>query len=384
MVWMYAPVDTTDPSHRVTRATIDLGAIRHNVRVLRDGVGPGVGLMAVVKADAYGHGAAPVARACLAAGVTWLAVATVDEGVALRRAGIDAPALVLGPSDRAEYPAALSHNLALAAGSLVSATAAARAARALGVIARAHVKVDTGLSRFGIPAARAVEEIIAIAALPDLLLEGIYTHFASSEEPDKTSARTQLALFTDVLARLAARGIRPLLRHTANSGAALDLPDARLDLVRPGIALYGYHPAGPGVDARGLRPALTLRTQLARVEVVPTGTGVSYNHTFHTKSPGALGLVPLGYADGLPRLLSNAGHMLVGGRRCPIVGRVCMDQTVLDVTDAPGVAEGDEVVVIGRQGHEYIGADEIGAHAGTNSYETLCRIAPRVPRDYVD
>jgi len=384
---MPSPVIVSATSHRVTRAVVDLGAIRHNVGVLRDVVGRDVGLMAVVKADAYGHGALQVARACRAAGAAWLAVATVDEGVALRDAGIDAPLLVLGPSDPAEYPAALTHSLRLAAGSLANAAAAADAARTLGVRARVHVKVDTGLSRFGIPATRAVDEITAIAALQHLLLEGVYTHFASSEEPDKSSARRQLAAFMAVLGGLAARGVRVPLRHASNSGATLDLPDARLDLVRPGIALYGYHPAGPGhaiKDARGLRPALTLRTRLARVESVPAGVGVSYNHIFHTARPSTLGLVPLGYADGLPRLLSNVGSMLVHGRRCPIVGRVCMDQTVLDVTDVPDVAEGDEVVVIGRQGHAFIGAGEIGAWAGTNSYETLCRVTPRVPRDYVD
>ncbi len=381
---MYAPVDTTDPSRRVTRATVDLGAIRHNVGVLREAVGPGVALMAVVKANAYGHGAAPVARACLAAGCAWLAVATVDEGVALRRAGIDAPLLTLGPSDPAEYPTALSHDLSLAVGSPANATALAQVARALGLTARVHVKVDTGLNRFGIPAARAVAEIAAIVALPHLVVEGVYTHFASSEEDDKSSARRQLALFMDVLDRLDARGVHPLLRHASNSGAILDLTEGRLDLARPGIALYGYHPAGPDADQRGLRPALTLRTRLARVEAAPAGAGVSYNHTFHTARPSVLGLVPLGYADGLPRLLSSRGHMLVGGKRCPIVGRVCMDQTVLDVTDAPGAAVGDEVVVIGRQGDGYIGADEIGARVGTNAYETLCRIAPRVPRDYVE
>jgi len=368
----------------VTRATVDLGAIRHNVGVLRESVGPSVALMAVVKANAYGHGAAPVARACLAAGCAWLAVATVDEGLALRRAGIEAPLLTLGPSDPAEYPAALSHDLSLAVGSPANATALAQVAGALGLTARVHAKVDTGLNRFGIPAARAVAEIAAIAALPHLVVEGIYTHFASSEEDDKSSARRQLALFMDVLDLLDGRGVRPLLRHASNSGAILDLPDARLDLARPGIALYGYHPAGPDADQHGLRPALTLRTRLARVEAAPVGAGVSYNHTFHTARPSVLGLVPLGYADGLPRLLSNKGHMLVGGKRCPIVGRVCMDQTVLDVTDAPGAAVGDEVVVIGRQGDGYIGADEIGAHVETNAYETLCRITPRVPRDYVE
>src|SRR5437764_210474 len=247
-----------DPSRRATRAVVDLCAIRHNVRLVRAAIGPGVRLMAMVKANAYGHGAVPVARTCVEAGATGLAVATVDEGLALRRSGITAPLLVLGASTPEEHP----------------------------------------------------------------------------------------------------------------------------DLVRPGIALYGYHPAG--ADPQGLRPALTLTSVLARVETMPAGTGVSYNHTFRTTRASVLGLVPLGFADGLPRLLSNRGYMLVHGRRCPIVGRVCMDQTVLDVTDVPGVRVGEPVVVLGCQGKERIGADEIGLHAGTNAYETLCRIGPRVPRDYTD
>jgi alanine racemase len=369
-----------DPSRRATRAVVDLGAIRHNVRLVRTAVGPGVRLMAMVKANAYGHGAVPVAHACVTAGATGLAVATVDEGLALRRSGITAPLLVLGASAPEEHPEALRHDLTLAVGSLRMADNVAAAARATGVTARVHVEVDTGMSRFGVPASRAVEEIAALAELPGLELEGIYTHFAAADEPDRRSARAQLALFTGFLEALAARDVRVPLRHAANSAATLELPEAHLDLVRPGIALYGYHPAG--ADPQGLRPALTLTSVLARVEVMPAGTGVSYNHTFRTTRASVLGLVPLGFADGLPRLLSNRGHMLVRGRRCPIVGRVCMDQTVLDVTDAPGARVGEPVVVLGCQGEERIGADEIGLHAGTNAYETLCRIGPRVPRDY--
>lgn len=376
--------DILSHSHRATRAVVDLDAITHNVRLLRGLLDPGVRLMAVVKANAYGHGAVPVARACLEAGAAWLAVAAVDEGLALRRAGlgINAPLLVLGPSAPEEYATALGHDLALAAGSLAMAEVIATAARAAGVMARVHVKVDTGLTRFGVPAARAVEEITAIARLPDLALDGVYTHFATSEEPDKSQTHAQLALFTEIMSALQTRGVRVGLRHAANSAAVLDLPQTHLDMVRAGIALYGYHPAGLGADPRGLRPALTLQTRLLRVEAAPPGVGVSYNHTFFTTRPSKLGLVPLGYADGLPRLLANRGHMLVRGQRCPIVGRVCMDQTVLDVTDVPGAAVGDPVVAIGGQGEEWIGADEVGAHAGTNSYETLCRIGPRVPRDY--
>lgn len=370
------------PSGRATRAVIDLGAIAHNVRLLRGLLNPGVRLLAVVKANAYGHGAVPAAHACLQAGAAWLAVATVDEGLALRDAGISAPLLVLSPAAPEEYASALNRDLTLAVGSLVMASDVAATARALGVTARVHVKIDTGLTRFGVPAARAVDEVAAIAALPSLALDGVYTHFATSEEPDKSQTRAQQILFTGILRALEGRDVRVGLRHTANSGAILDLPETHLDMVRAGIALYGYHPAGLGADPRGLRPALTLRTRLMRVEEVPAGTGVSYNHTFYTTRPSVLGLVPLGYADGLPRLLANKGHMLVRGRRCPIAGRVCMDQTVLDVTDVHGAAVGDPVVVIGRQGDEFIGADEVGAHAGTNSYETLCRIGPRVPRDY--
>src|ERR687884_1017923 len=233
-----------DPSRRATRALVDLGAIRHNVRLVRAAIGPGVHLMAMVKANAYGHGAVPVARACVEAGATGLAVATVDEGLALRRSGITAPLLVLGASAPEEHPEALRHDLTLAVGSLRMADDVAAAARATGVTARVHVEVDTGMSRFGVPAPRAVEEISALAALPGLELEGIYTHFTAAEEPDRRSARAQLALFTGLLEALAARDVRVPLRHAANSAATLELPEAHLDLVRPGIALYGYHPAG--------------------------------------------------------------------------------------------------------------------------------------------
>ncbi len=393
-----APVDVDGArgmadSRRGTRATVSLDAVGHNVRLVRRTVGPDVGVMAVLKADAYGHGAVPVARACLASGAAWLAVATVDEGVALRRAGIAAPLLLIAPTFPEEYATAVTHALSVGVGSLSMATELAAVARQAGAVARVHAEVDTGLNRFGIPAHRAVDEIAALAALPGLTLEAVYTHFAASETPQDGSADEQLALFQHIVDEVRARGTAIPLLHASNSGGVLELPGARFDLVRPGIVLYGYHPAGPGaspgsgfasgVNPDGLRPVMTLATRLVRVERVPPGAGVSYNGTFRTARESVLGLVPLGYGDGLPQLLSNRGHMLVRGRRCPIVGRVCMDQTVLDLTDAPGAAVGDEVVAIGRQGGERIGADDIGALVGTNAYEVLCGIAPRVPRDYV-
>jgi len=380
-------------SRRGTRATVNLDAVGHNVRLVRRTVGPDVGVMAVLKADAYGHGAVHVARACLAAGAVWLAVATVDEGVALRRAGITAPLLLIAPTFPEEYATAVAHELSVGVGSLGMAVELAAVARRADAVARVHAEVDTGLNRFGIPAHRAVDEVAALTALPGLTLEAVYTHFAASETPQDGSAGAQLALFREIVDGVRAREIHIPLLHAANSGGVLELPGAHFDLVRPGIALYGYHPAGPGsglgsgtgagVDPDGLRPVMTLSTRLVRVERAPLGAGVSYNGTFRTARESVLGLVPLGYGDGLPRLLSNRGHMLVRARRCPIVGRVCMDQMVLDLTDVPGAAVGDEVVAIGRQGEERIGADDIGALVGTNAYEVLCGIAPRVPRDYI-
>jgi alanine racemase len=369
-------------SRRPTRAEIDLDAVSHNVGVIRAAIPPRVRVMAVVKANAYGHGAVPVARTCLEAGATWLAVGAVDEGLELRDAGIGAPILVIGPAASAEYADALRHDLTLAAGSLDMAMDLAATARALGTVAEVHAKVDTGLCRYGLAAHDAVEAVTEMAALSGLRITGIYTHLVAAEAPDKSLAHAQLAVFSQILASLARRGVSTGLRHAANSAATLELPEAHLDMVRPGLALYGYAPDGFGATPRGLVPAMTLRTCLIRVARVPEGTGVGYNHTFYTARPTLIGTVPVGYADGLPRPLSNRGAMLVGGQRCPIVGGVCMDQTMLDVSDVPGVAEGDPVVAIGRQGDEFIGADEVGALSCSNTHESLCRIGPRVPRDY--
>ncbi len=371
-------------SKRATRARIDLDALCHNVGVLREVVGPRTMLMAVVKADAYGHGAVPIARAALDAGAMMLGVATVDEGVTLRQAGIDAPILAVAPTVEEEFDAALTYGISLGMGSSAMAARLASRALARGKTMGVHVEVDTGLHRFGVPLDNALTEITRIAALDGLRLEGVYTHMATSETPEEGSAAAQLLFYETLLERLATLGMVPdVLHHAANSGGVLEMPEARFDVVRPGLALYGYHPAGSGALGRGLRAVLSLTTRLVRLESVAPGAGVSYNHTFITRRETLLGLVPLGYGDGLPRLLSNRGHMLVRGRRAPIVGRVCMDQTVLDLTDVPGIAEGDEVVAIGAQGDEFIGADEIALHAQTNAYEVLCGIAPRVPRDYV-
>ncbi len=368
---------------RPTRAEVDLGCIAHNLRLARQAVGPRTAVMAVVKADAYGHGAVPVARAALAAGAGWLGVATVEEGIELRRAGIAAPVLVLGWVPPWQVPEALGHGLALTLFSLEDARVVSAAARRRGRPARVHVKVDTGMGRLGFfhGDRAAVDQIVELCRLPGLEAEGIYTHFADSDG-DREFTLEQLARFRAMLERLEAAGVRFALRHAANSGAIWHVPESHLDLVRLGISLYGYHPGGAGARGPGLRPALTWKTAVAMVKTVPAGTPVSYGRTYVTQGRETLATLPVGYADGYSRALSNRGQVLVAGRRARVVGRVCMDQIVISVPPGVEVRAGDEVVLLGRQGGETISADEMAGWLGTISYEVLCAIGARVPRVY--
>lgn len=380
---------------RPTRAEVDLGCIAHNVALARARVGPRVQIAAVVKADAYGHGAIPVARAALAAGADRLAVAMVEEGVALRRAGLTAPILVMGWTPAGQVADALEHELALTLVSLSDAQAAATMARRLGRRLTVHIKVDTGMGRLGLPVGNpgVMREIEGICRISDLEIEGIFTHFAVSEA-DREYTLRQLEDFHRLIDGLrAGSGIEFPLRHAANSGAVWGIPEAHLDMVRLGISLYGYHPAGragaepgvasgPAVPEVDLRPALTWKTAVAQVKDVPAGTSVSYGCTHTTAGPDRLVTLPVGYADGYSRTLSNRGEVIIGGRRAGVVGRVCMDQIVVSVGRSAGVQVGDEVVLIGRQGDESITADEIAVWIGSISYEVLCAIGKRVPRAY--
>ncbi len=371
---------------RPTYAEIDLDSIRHNAALLKGAVGEQVELMAVVKADGYGHGAVPVARAALAGGASRLAVAMVEEGAALRAAGLDAPILVLGRTPPSQVAEAIGLDLTLTLVTLADGEETAAAAQRLGRRARVHVKVDTGMGRLGFPVTRArvKDEIARLCRLDGLEVEGIYTHFAASEE-DHPFTLAQLERFHDLLGQLRAEGIEFPLRHAANSGAIWNVPEAHLDMVRVGISLYGYHPAGrAGATGRAaaLRPALTWKTAVAQVKEVPAGTSVSYGRTYVTRGPERLATLPVGYADGYSRALSNRGQVLVGGRRAPVVGRVCMDQIVINVTHVDGVRPGDEVVLIGAQGGEELTADDMAGLLGTISYEVLCAIGKRVPRLY--
>lgn len=365
---------------RATRAEIDLDAVAHNVRFFAAQAGPRAGVMAVVKANAYGHGATMVARAALAAGARWLAVATVDEGRQLRDMGIGAPILVLAPSAPEEALAAVRGALTLAVADLDGAAAVAAAAG--DAPAPIHVEIDTGLGRFGVHHTVAVEMIARIAALPGLRLDGLYTHFATADEADRSFHDRQQARFAAILAELAARGIAPPHIHQDNSAGSLIGPGAHATLIRPGIALYGLSPSEEVPAPAALRPVLRLRTRVARVLDLAPGDSVSYGRTFVAERPTRAALVPLGYADGYRRALSGRGQMLLGGRRAPVLGRVCMDQTVIGVPDGVAVAVGDEVVALGAQGGAAIGADELAALAGTIAYEIGTGISARVPRHY--
>lgn len=372
-------------------AEIDLRAIDHNVRELRRITDPQACLMAVVKADGYGHGAVAVARTALAAGAGMLAVARIDEGIALRQAGLTAPILVFGPTSPAFADKLIEHDLIQSVTGLAAARSLDPIARRSGRTLPIHLKVDTGMGRLGlIPDARrldralsAAAEVAAITRLEGLRLEGVYTHFAAADENDKSYAHRQFRIFEDFLTRLREAGIDCGMRHAANSAAVIDLPHSHLDAVRPGIALYGLYPS-KAVDHQriALQPALALKSRLCQVKAVPAGFQVSYGMTWQSPRPTVIATVAAGYADGISRRLSNRGVMLVGGQRVPIVGRVCMDLIMLDLGPGASAAAGDEAVLIGRQGEAVITADEIADLLDTINYEVVFTNATRVPRRY--
>lgn len=362
-------------------AEIDLGAVAHNVGVIRRAAAP-AGVWAVVKADAYGHGAPPVARAALAAGAAGLGVALTAEGVELRTAGISAPILVLSEQPPEDAPLLVAHHLAptvsTAAGIDTLATAAIAAASDVGL----HLKVDTGMHRVGARPEDAPALVQRIADhAPALRLEGVFTHLAVADEPADPYTKEQLRIFDDVLAALP---VVPERVHAANSAGALAHPDARRDFVRAGIVLYGISP-GPGVEdyCADLRPVLALKARVSSVQRRRAGDRISYGlrHTFDR--PTTVATVPIGYHDGVRRGLSNVQDVLLRGRRRRIVGVVTMDQLMIDCDDDE-VAVGDEVVLLGRQGDAVISAEEWAERLGTIGYEITCGINPRVPRVYVD
>src|SRR5579875_3862736 len=368
---------------RPTWLEIDLSAIGANTRQIKSLVGQDVTVLVSMKADAYGHGALRVARTVLNNGAGWLGVATLSEAQPLRAAGVSAPILVFGYLPPWQARDAVRLDLRATIYELASARALAEAAREQGTQARVHVKIDTGMARLGIR----WEDIPAIVSffrevhtLDGLLVEGVFTHFATADSADQTYARRQLDRFHQVLAALDAAGLRPPITHAANSAATLTLPEARFDLVRPGIAIYGLAPSDDVPLPDGFRPALSFKTQVAQVKEIPAGEGISYGATYVTREPTRIAVLPVGYADGFRRGPANWGEVLVRGRRAPLLGRVCMDQCMIDVTHIPDVRAGDEVVLIGRQGDDELTAEAVAERLGTIAYEVVAELLARVPR----
>jgi alanine racemase len=368
---------------RPTWLEIDLSTIANNTRLLKTLVGPQVRVMISLKADAYGHGALKVARTVLHNGASMLGVATVSEATPLRDAGIDAPILVYGYIPHWQMREAVRLGITATLYSSESAQALSRAALALGKIVKVHVKVDTGMGRLGIRHEQ-LDEIVAlvreILALPGLELEGIYTHFASADAHDQTHARLQLARFQHVLSVLTIQRLRPPIVHAANSAATLSLPEARFDMVRPGTAAYGLDPSPVVRLPEGFRAALSFKTQVSQVKWIPEGECISYGCTYITERPTLIAVLPVGYADGFRRAPKNWGSVLIRGQEAPILGRVCMDQCMVDVTHIPETRMGDEVVLIGRQGHASLTAEQVAERLGTINYEVVSEILARVPR----
>ncbi|MDP8986839.1 MAG: alanine racemase [Actinomycetota bacterium] len=375
-------------NRRPAWAEVDLDAVAANVRALVATAAPAA-VCAVVKADGYGHGAVPVAEAALAAGASWLGVAMSAEAAPLRDAGIDAPILLLAEPAPAEVDDAVALGVrpTVYTRSGIDGVADA-AARAGAPAVPVHLKVDTGMHRVG--AEPAGVPALAAAALrrPELVLEGVWTHCAVADEPGNPFTVRQAERFEAVLAELRSAGVRPALVHAANSAAALDHPRLRHDLVRCGITVYGLEPSPALHDRIQLRPALSLRARVSLVKVVPAGEGVSYGLRYRRATDSVVATVPLGYADGVPRRLSAVGgEVLLGGRRRPLAGTVTMDQILVDCgpageASADSVRCGDEVVLLGEQGGERIGAEEWAARLDTIPYEVVCGISPRVPRRY--
>jgi len=365
-------------SGRPVWAEVDLDAIAHNLRLLAARAAP-ARVFAVVKANAYGHGAVAVGQAALEAGAAALAVVCVDEAEELRRAGVTAPVLVLGHTPASEAARVVALGLQPAVGGLPLIEALSAAAAPRGALVPIHLEVETGFNRHGLPP----DDLVALAerarALPGIRVQALFTHFASADEEDQGFTRGQFEALREASARLPWVGER----HCSASAGVLLAPDLRVEAVRPGISLYGYHPAPGWAPRVDLRPALALRSRLVRISQLDPGATVGYGRTWTARRPSRIALAMCGYADGYRRGFGNRAQALVRGRRVPVVGRVAMDMCTLDITDVPGAAEGDVATFLGADGGERVDADELAAMADTISYEIVAGVTARVPRLYL-
>ena len=370
---------------------IDLDALKQNYNAIRERVSPGAQIISIVKADAYGHGAVHVARELYEIGCRFFAVSNLEEALQLRRAGLGGSILILGytPPEKAETLAV--NDITQAVFDRGYGEHLAACARESGVIVNVHIKVDTGMTRIGFryqdseDDRASVDDIESVCRLDGLFAQGIFTHFASADEgaDGEVYTRLQFDLFLDVIARLGQRGVQFEMRHCCNSAATLYYPEMQLDGVRPGIILYGLYPSDAVRGACPLRPVMELKTVVSMVKDVPAGSKISYGRTFTAEKEMRVATVPVGYADGYPRALSGKAYMLINGQKAPVVGRICMDQTMLDVTEIPGVQEGMEVTAFGTDHGASVTVDDLSQMCGVINYEIICGISKRVPQVYL-
>lgn len=365
-------------------AEINLDNIAYNIKQIRQRVDKNSKLMAIVKADGYGHGAVETAKACLYNGADQLAVATIDEGTQLRKNNIFVPILILGYTIDSKLEEAVSCRLTQTVFSYETAEKLSSVAKRLNKTAFIHIKLDTGMGRIGFKSDdSAVNEIIKISRLENIKITGIFTHFAAADEADKEFTLVQYKRFRYVTDRLNALGLTDIIRHVSNSGAILDMPELNLDMVRAGIIIYGLYPSSQVKHTIELKPAMSLKTHISYVKEVEANTPVSYGRTFYTDKKSVIATVPVGYADGYSRIMSNKAKIIVNGKYARQVGNICMDQFMADITDIDGVKQNDEVILMGRSGSLEISAEELASIQGTINYEVVCGVGKRVPRVYI-
>ena len=367
-------------------AEVNLDAIAYNMEQMHSNLSPGTSVIAVVKTDGYGHGAVPVARLVEGYDYVWgFAVATAEEALILRNHGITKPILILGYVFPEHYQVLLDQGIRPTVFRMDTAAQLSEEAVKSNEPVKIHVKVDTGMSRIGFPDTKeSIEKIKQIAAMPNLIIEGIFTHFARADEKEKEPAHEQIRRFSDFTRQLEEAGVAIPLKHCSNSAGIIELPEANMDAVRAGISIYGLYPSEEVEKTTvRLKPALSLYSRVVYVKELPAGVGISYGSTFVTERKTVVATVPVGYGDGYPRTLSNKGEVLIRGRRAKILGRICMDQFMVDVTDIPEAEELDEVTLIGRDGEDCITLEELGDISGRFNYEFACCINKRVPRLYI-
>jgi alanine racemase len=367
-------------------AEINLDNIAHNIREIRRITNKSAEIMGVVKADAYGHGVMEVAKTLLGNGATRLAVSMLDEAIQLRRNGISAPILILGYTDPIRANEIIENDVTQSVYSHELAQALSDEAVKQGKKVKIHIKIDTGMSRIGfLPGYSAVKNVIEINHLPNIIIEGLFTHFATADEKDREYTLTQFERFMNICSELQRIGIHIPVKHCANSGGIIEYPEMHLDMVRPGIILYGMYPS-EDVDKTkiDLKPAMTLKANVILVKEVEKNTSISYGRIFTTQRPSKIATIPIGYADGYSRMLSNKGKVLIHGQYAPVVGRICMDQCMVDVTNLNyDIEVGDEVVLIGAQGDNVITAEDVAQSIGMINYELVCNVGKRIPRAFI-